>query len=99
MLSSSGNNVTLECVAFGEPVPKTSWRRTDGALKNDRSLMIAAGLRIVDIRASDEGSYVCEISNGVPPAISYRISLFVQGKNGSILYLTSETSEIPSYCS
>jgi len=72
--------VTLECAAYGEPMPKVNWRKTDGALKNGRTKVRPEGLLILDIEASDEGIYLCEADNGVAPSLIHRIHLQVQGK-------------------
>lgn len=74
-----GANITLECVAHGEPVPKVSWRKKIGMLPKGRHSITAAGLRLVNISSSDEGVYVCEMNNGVAPVLIHNVEVFLQG--------------------
>lgn len=74
----AGANITLECVAHGEPVPKVSWRKKGGTLPKDRYSITAAGLRLVNISSSDEGVYVCEMNNGVSPVLIHNVEVFLQ---------------------
>ncbi|XP_028925266.1 contactin-2 [Ornithorhynchus anatinus] len=58
----AGQQVTLECFAFGNPVPRIKWRRVDGTL----SPQWAEGeptLQIANVGFEDEGTYECEAEN------------------------------------
>ncbi|XP_034231734.1 interference hedgehog-like isoform X2 [Thrips palmi] len=74
---ATGSNVTLECAGSGYPTPSVSWRRKNGPLPS-QSEEIPGGLRIPNVAASDRGTYVCELSNGIGRAVPHVISLFVQ---------------------
>lgn len=74
-----GTNVSLECLGVGTPTPSVSWRRVGGSLPKDRQQVVVGALRIANVRAADNGQYVCEVSNGVHPSISHQITLRVQG--------------------
>lgn len=85
-----GTNVSLECLGVGTPTPSVLWRRVGGALPKDRQQVVVGALRIANVRAADNGQYVCEVSNGVHPPISHQIMLRVQGE--SLLYRASHVA-------
>lgn len=91
-----GTNVSLECLGVGTPTPSVLWRRIGGALPKDRQQVVVGALRIANVRAADNGQYVCEVSNGVHPPISHQIMLRVQGnclfKKESLLYRASHVA-------
>ncbi|XP_014257268.1 interference hedgehog-like isoform X2 [Cimex lectularius] len=74
----SKQNVTLECSGVGQPPPKATWRRVNGVLPNDRIDLSYGALTLTNVQPSDQGQYVCELSNGVPPMQAHLVSLQVQ---------------------
>lgn len=58
-----GKNVTLECFAAGNPVPRVTWTRLGSSLPL-RSRYTATGLNIVNVQPSDRGEYDCVWSSG-----------------------------------
>ncbi|KAL1138634.1 hypothetical protein AAG570_008697, partial [Ranatra chinensis] len=94
----AGQNVTLECSGVGTPPPNVTWRRVSGSLPKERVDWTTGALRLVDVKPSDQGQYVCELSNGVPPLAAHLITLSVQvppviikGPNNSVVEEESDT--------
>lgn len=94
----AGQNVSLECVGVGNPVPSVSWRRVNTELSPSRAEPIPGGLRITNVKLEDQGQYVCELSNGVPPMAAHLITLQVQvppvvtkGPNNAVIEEESDT--------
>ena len=70
----SGDTLTLNCSATGDPRPVISWKRQGAALPLERSDTTEKELTITDLREEDAGNYICvATSAGVFPieAISY----------------------------
>lgn len=78
----SGSNVTIECVAVGEPPPRVSWFKVDDKqrLPNNRTEFLPGGLHLRNIVSEDTGEYVCEIDNGLSPVLRHKVLLQVHGK-------------------
>lgn len=76
----SGSNVTIECVAVGEPPPRMSWYKVgDGqSLPNNRTEFLPGGLHLRNIVPEDTGEYVCEINNSISPVLRHNVLLHVQ---------------------
>lgn len=75
-----GSDVTLECVGYGEPTPQWNWRRKNGPLPKGRFFVTTAGLKLINVTASDGGVYICEIDNGVSPKLEHHFDVVLQGK-------------------
>nr|XP_012136440.1 PREDICTED: leucine-rich repeats and immunoglobulin-like domains protein 3 isoform X2 [Megachile rotundata] len=63
-----GGSIVLECMASGMPRPKLSWRKNGSPLQaTERHFFTAEDqlLIIVNTKASDAGSYECEMSNSL----------------------------------
>ncbi|XP_043215270.1 contactin-like [Amphibalanus amphitrite] len=59
-----GEEVRLECVAFGYPVPHYNWTRRGGDLPRAAHLTnYDRVLTLPEVRVEDEGEYVCRASN------------------------------------
>ncbi|CAG0915227.1 unnamed protein product [Notodromas monacha] len=58
-----GSNLTLECVAVGNPPPKVKWTKYGETLNMNRHMLLRSNLKLVNIQKSDEGSYICEAEN------------------------------------
>ncbi|XP_030076873.1 contactin-2 [Microcaecilia unicolor] len=54
--------VTLECFAFGNPVPHIKWRKVDGPLPSKLTATEPV-LQIPNVAFEDEGTYECEAEN------------------------------------
>lgn len=83
---SEGENVTLSCTAKGHPEPRILWRREDGnpiiyydPKGNVQKVDTFSGslLNLILVNRLQMGPYLCIASNDVPPAVSKRVSLFV----------------------
>ncbi|XP_011298564.1 protein amalgam [Fopius arisanus] len=88
-----GGQVKLTCRATGVPLPQINWHREDGQdivirdptfPPSDQKLKAKAvtkhhgeELRLTKVSRNDMGAYMCIASNGVPPAISKRITINV----------------------
>ncbi|XP_056091364.1 contactin-1a [Rhinichthys klamathensis goyatoka] len=61
----TGQNVTLECFALGNPIPQIRWRKVDGELPARRHDISMAGtlLHLYDMQYEDEGLFECEADN------------------------------------
>ncbi|XP_067907088.1 contactin-1-like [Heterodontus francisci] len=60
----TGQNLTLECFALGNPLPQVQWRKVEGSLPSSAELLtFNSVLRLTNIRPEDEGTYVCEARN------------------------------------
>lgn len=81
-MAFSGSNVTIECVAVAEPPPKVTWSkvRDPQSFPNNRVEYIPGGLYLRNIVPEDTGEYICEISNGISPALQHKVLLHVQGR-------------------
>ncbi|XP_078273084.1 contactin-1-like isoform X2 [Rhinoraja longicauda] len=59
-----GQNLTLECFALGNPIPKIEWRKVRGSLPSSAELFnFNSVLRLSNIQPEDEGTYECEAKN------------------------------------
>ncbi|POI33585.1 hypothetical protein CIB84_002663 [Bambusicola thoracicus] len=58
----TGQMVTLECFAFGNPVPQIKWRKLDGS-QTSKWISSEPLLHIQNVDFEDEGTYECEAEN------------------------------------
>uniref|UniRef100_A0A8C3L9I5 Contactin 2 n=1 Tax=Chrysolophus pictus TaxID=9089 RepID=A0A8C3L9I5_CHRPC len=58
----TGQMVTLECFAFGNPVPRIKWRKLDGS-QTSKWISSEPLLHIQNVDFEDEGTYECEAEN------------------------------------
>ena len=64
--AATGDILTLNCSATGDPQPVISWKRQGAALPVGRSHWTNKMLTIRDLREEDSGNYMCSaISQGV----------------------------------
>jgi len=87
--SIPGSNVTIECVAVGEPPPRVSWYKVGDAqrLPNNRTEFLPGGLHLRNIVLEDTGEYVCEVDNDLSPVLRHKVLLQVHGKYVFFRYL------------
>ena len=57
--AATGDTLTLNCSATGDPQPVISWKRQGAALPVGRSHRKNDALIIRDFRAGDAGIYIC----------------------------------------
>ncbi|KAA0707726.1 Contactin-2 Axonal glycoprotein TAG-1 [Triplophysa tibetana] len=53
----TGHTTQLECFAYGNPIPKTSWRKVDGVLPPKVAIVDGPILIIPELNFEDEGMY------------------------------------------
>ncbi|XP_036318841.1 neuroglian isoform X1 [Rhagoletis pomonella] len=73
-----GKRVELYCIFGGTPLPQTVWSKNGAPIQwSDRVTQGHYGKSLVFRQASfdDEGTYTCDVSNGVGNAQSYSINL------------------------
>uniref|UniRef100_A0A8D0H9P3 Contactin 2 n=1 Tax=Sphenodon punctatus TaxID=8508 RepID=A0A8D0H9P3_SPHPU len=58
----AGQLVSLECFAFGNPVPRIRWRKVDSS-QPSKWLATESILQIQDVSFENEGTYECEAEN------------------------------------
>ena len=59
-----GSNLTLACIATGQPSPVITWSKIPGELSKRRNTWrIEGNFTIMDISKSDEGVYFCKAEN------------------------------------
>lgn len=76
--------MTLECPAVGWPAPSNTWTKYGGSLPRDRTVMLPGALLLSTVTQADEGTYVCEASNGIGSAASCVIMLHVLGEKCAV---------------
>ena len=59
VFAATGDTVTLNCSATGDPRPVISWKRQGAALPVGRSHKTNDALIIRDMREEDAGNYIC----------------------------------------
>ena len=59
VVAATGDTLTLNCSATGDPEPVISWKRQGAALPVGRSNRINDALIIRDFRIGDVGIYIC----------------------------------------
>lgn len=73
-----GNNISIECVAVGNPKPRIYWSKLNSNRLNNRTINDNTLLTIINIEAEDAGIYTCKADNGITPTLSYDIQVEVQ---------------------
>ena len=64
VFAATGDTLTLNCSATGDPRPVISWKRQGAALPVGRIYRTNKGLTIRDLREEDSGIYVCVATGG-----------------------------------
>ncbi|KAL2093610.1 hypothetical protein ACEWY4_010922 [Coilia grayii] len=59
-----GQNITLECFALGNPIPKIQWRKIEGKLPEGHIISMAGNqLQLMNVQYEDAGTYACDAIN------------------------------------
>ena len=61
--AATGDTLTLNCSATGDPQPVISWKRQGAALPEGRSHLTNKVLTIRDLRKEDSGNYMCSATS------------------------------------
>lgn len=64
--ATTGNTVTLECVAAGDPPPSVEWISPESSRSSLQIVETRIGvlkLTIEDVRLEDQGNYTCQATN------------------------------------
>ena len=65
--ASAGGNLTLGCIAIGQPEPNITWykdgREIAGAVTIKQQRMTSSSLTLLDVDSSDVGVYWCNATN------------------------------------
>ncbi|KAH6928161.1 hypothetical protein HPB50_012350 [Hyalomma asiaticum] len=70
-----GDRAIFECLAYGSPVPKITWRKEGNVITTDSS---DNGTFIInEVSIGDGGQYVCEADNGIAPIATHRFTVTV----------------------
>ncbi|KAH8289103.1 hypothetical protein KR054_000388 [Drosophila jambulina] len=98
-----GETVILECPGVGSPRPEAVWSSPNlTRIHHNRSRTLPYGFQISDVRAEDQGSYVCLLDNGIAPPQVHMIKLSVLQRpvilSGPAATLTNETSSLELDC-
>ena len=56
-------NVTIACIATGQPQPSITWSKPFGGLPNDRTEIMQRNLTIYKVEKKDRGTYICKAEN------------------------------------
>ena len=59
MFTATGDTLTFNCSATGDPRPIISWKRQEAILPVGRSHSTNGSLTIRDMRKEDAGNYIC----------------------------------------
>lgn len=98
-----GTTAILECPGIANPVPRTSWSRSDWMLlSNNRTSVLGNALQILNVRSEDRGEYICQLDNDNHPSKTLKIRLDVleapRIENGPIDTLTDEGERLELEC-
>ncbi|XP_046378522.2 contactin-5-like [Haliotis rufescens] len=62
--SELGEDVQLECIFSGRPLPKISWTRSDEVLKSRGRVLVSHGFVVIkNVTEADHGVYTCTGEN------------------------------------
>ncbi|XP_046406914.1 contactin isoform X2 [Ischnura elegans] len=86
----AGQDVRLECVAFGYPVPSYNWTRKGSNLPNNAVLTnYNRVLTLQKVQVEDQGEYVCRVFND-KAAIENSVLLSIQAEPNFTIPLTDK---------
>lgn len=77
---SSGDTLTLNCSATGDPEPVIRWKRVGAQLPTGRTQQINGALVIRDTEMNDTGNYICVATSAGVSDVKTATSIKVIGK-------------------
>ena len=63
LMAEERQNVTIACIATGQPQPSITWFKAVGSLPKERAKVKNGALTICDVRRNDGGIYVCKANS------------------------------------
>ncbi|XP_068753339.1 uncharacterized protein [Montipora capricornis] len=87
----TGDSLTLNCSATGDPQPVISWKRQGSPLPAGRNQLINGALVIRDVRKKDAGIYICVASSAGVFYIETVTLIEILHKDCSDLFKSGET--------
>nr|XP_057906676.1 basement membrane-specific heparan sulfate proteoglycan core protein isoform X5 [Doryrhamphus excisus] len=76
-----GEDLSLNCVASGNPPPQITWTRAGGRLSSNHQV-VGSQLRILSATPEDSGEYICQVQ-GIPGSHIQRATVFVSVTSSS----------------
>ena len=64
-MENTRDNLTIICVASGQPQPLVTWSKAEGDLPIARTIVRDAELLILNVTLDDSGLYVCSATNSL----------------------------------
>ena len=80
VVTVSGNTLTLNCNATGDPEPVISWKRAGAQLPAGRTQQINGALVIRNTEMNDTGNYICVATSAGVSDVQSVTSIEVAGK-------------------
>ncbi|KQS52137.1 papilin isoform X5 [Drosophila erecta] len=96
--ASIGGIAVLRCFATGNPAPNITWSHKNLVINTNkgRYVLTANGdLTIVQVRQTDDGTYVCVASNGLGEPVRREVALQVTVNVHAVLALEPKNSYTP----
>ncbi|XP_070604993.1 contactin-2 [Erythrolamprus reginae] len=90
----SGQAVTLECFAFGNPVPQIKWRKVDDS-QSSSWISNEPVLQFQEVDFDNEGTYECEAENGQGKD-TFKGRLIIQAQPEWLKVITDKEADIGS---
>uniref|UniRef100_A0A803TTJ1 Contactin-2 n=1 Tax=Anolis carolinensis TaxID=28377 RepID=A0A803TTJ1_ANOCA len=88
----AGQLVSLECFAFGNPVPQIRWRKLDGG-QSSRWITTEPLLEFKEVSFEDEGTYECEAEN-IQGKDTYRGRIIIQAQPEWLKVISDKEADI-----
>ena len=80
-IEPEGSNLTLSCIADGNPVPTISWTKDGSPIRSNPRISFSAEnqqMTIKDVRRTDSGEYRCVAHNRLGNETSKAATLDIQ---------------------
>ena len=62
-MAEEKQNVTIACIASGQPLSSITWSKSVGSLAEDRNEVKNGALTIHSVTRNDGGTYICKAEN------------------------------------